>query len=896
MSVPLFRAETLRTELSDRDLLDYLKSYLSETLDAVREEQRTGPAGGNGACRKQADAMDNVVRALHDRARERFLSSSPELKYRMAVVSVGGYGRRELCPKSDIDLLFLHAYKVDPYVEAMTERILYPLWDLGLDVGYSVRNLRETFKMAAADDSIRTALMDFRLVAGDVPFFRESAAEIEKFLFFADADRFIEKKLAEIRNRHAKYGETVYVLEPNVKEGKGGLRDLHSAVWVARVKYKCKDLVELRNKGVIGVNTVRAIEHAQDYLLRVRSELHILTGKKTDVLTFEVQDAIAAVFGYRDRGRDLAVERFMRTYYMNAAVTVHLAEELLEQVDRHIMEGFRKPLYSLQKKKIDGVAVLYKGKLSPLAGVSFRKEPLRILEFFRVMQKTRSVPTAQAKKSIQRSLAALGPEFPRNPRATELFLAILSDPHHLHETLLFMHECRFLGRYIPEFAPLSFRVQRDIYHVYTVDIHLILAATILPGLERQKRRTPEEEEFLAIYRSIPRKDLLVLAVLCHDIGKGKGHGHSRIGAEIVARIGERMGLSRGEIDDFVFLVEHHLLMAHVSQRRDMHDIEMIIHFCDTVKTTARLDMLYLLTYADLRAVGPEVWSEWKAMLLRELYEKGRNVLETGTLKRPFVEMPRKRREKVREMLSGFPAENVSEYLAQFDDRYFLGTPDERFADHLRIFSSFDWTGPRIESFDSPRVGTSEIIIVCADEHGLFSKIAGVMSVNGINILNATISTSDEGVALDTFFVTYMGKSLKDHPKKDRLVADLNATLRRETDVETLFAERKSARFVRDKVTKFRPTRVVFDNDVSSRYTVVDIFTYDRIGLLYDITRTLAGMKIEIALSKISTKADQVADVFYLMDEEGRKIVHPERLEEIRRALLEAIGNGEGTDG
>jgi [protein-PII] uridylyltransferase len=896
VSVPLFRAETLRPGLSEHDFLDYLKSYLSDTHTAVREELRSGPAGGNDACRKQADAMDNVLRALHDRARERFLSTSPELKYRMAVISVGGYGRRELCPKSDIDLLFLHAYKVDPYVEAMTERILYPLWDLGLDVGHSVRNLNETFRMAAADDSIRTALMDFRLVAGDAPFFRESADQIEKFLFFSDADRFIEKKLAEIRNRHAKYGETVYVLEPNVKEGKGGLRDLHSAVWVARVKYKCKTLVELRNKGVIGENTLRAVEHAQDYLLRVRSELHILTGKKTDVLSFEVQDPMAAVFGYRDRGRDLAVERFMRTYYMNASVAVHLAEELLEQVDRRIAEGFRKPLYSLRKKKIDGVAVLYKGKLSPLAGVSFRKEPLRILEFFRVMQKTRSVPTAQAKKSIQRSLAGLGPEFPRNPRAAELFLAILSDPHHLHETLLFMHECRFLGRYIPEFAPLSFRVQRDIYHVYTVDIHLILAATILPGLEGKTGRTSEEEDFLAIYRSIPRKDLLALAVLCHDIGKGKGHGHSRIGAEIVARIGERMGLSRDETADLVFLVEHHLLMAHVSQRRDMHDIEMIIHFCDTVKTTARLDMLYLLTYADLRAVGPDVWNQWKAMLLRELYEKGRNVLETGKLKRPFTERPRQRREKVREILTAVPPGAVEEYLSRFDDRYFLGTPDERFADHLRILSSYDGAIPRIEVFDSPPMGTSELIVVCPDEHGLFSKIAGTLSANGINILNATIATSGDGVALDTFYVTYMGKSLQGLPKKHRLVEDLVAVLRRETDVETLFAERQAARYVREKVTRFRPTRVVFDNEVSSRYTVVDIFTYDRIGLLYDITRTLAAMKIEIALSKISTKADQVADVFYLMDEDGKKIVRPERLEEIRKGLLEAIGSGEGPAG
>ncbi|HEU5360313.1 MAG TPA: ACT domain-containing protein, partial [Candidatus Deferrimicrobiaceae bacterium] len=543
----------------------------------------------------------------------------------------------------------------------------------------------------------------------------------------------------------------------------------------------------------------------------------------------------------------------------------------------------------LRKRKVAGVGVLYRGKLAPLGGVSFREEPLKILEFFRAMQKTRSVPTAEAKKSIQRALPALGPEFRRDKRAARLFLAILSDPNHLRETLLFMHECRFLGRYIPEFASLSFRVQRDIYHVYTVDIHLILAASVLPGLLVKSRRTRDEEEFLALYRKIPRKDLLVLAILCHDIGKGKGHGQSRIGAEIVARVGERLGLSRQEIDDLVFLVEHHLLMAHSSQRRDMHDIELILGFSETVGTPDRLDLLYLLTYADLRAVGPDVWTQWKGMLLLELYEKGKNFLETGKLKRPFIERPKQRREQVREMLSGFPAEDVSKYLSRFDDRYFLGTPDARFPDHLRLLSSYDGVTPRIEAFDSPESGTSEIIIVCPDEHGLFSKIAGTLSVNGVNILNASISTSVDGVALDTFYVTYLGKSLKDDPKKDRVATDLSAVLGGETTVEALIAERKVPRFVREKVSRYRPTRVVFDNSVSSRYTVVDIFTYDRIGLLYDITRTLADLGLDIVLSKISTKADQVADVFYLMDGEGKKIVLPERLEEIRRALLEAIG-------
>lgn len=890
MAAPVFNAALAGNHTPDREFHDYLKEYLSGTLASVREEQRETLAGGIAATRRYSDAVDAVIRALYLRARERFLASASDLQYRLCVASVGGYGRRELCPKSDIDLLFLYPYKVDRYVEAVTESILYPLWDLGMDVGHSVRSVKETIRMAAADDSIRTALMDCRMVAGDEAFYGESVPDLEKFLFYSNADRFIDGKREEMRLRHAKFGATVYVLEPNVKEGKGGLRDLHTALWAARIKYKCRDLRDLRNKGVLTAKTIRAVEHAQDWLLRVRNELHILTGKKSDVLTFEAQDRMAGIFGYRSRGRDLAVERFMRTYYMNAAMAVHLAEEILEQVDRFLSTGIRGRIHSLQRKKIGGVGVLYKGKVHPLGGVSFQREPGKIFEFFRAMQQTRSALSAEAKKTIQRALPSIDPGFREDPASSKRFLEILSDPQYLRETLTAMHECRFLDRYIPEFASLSFRVQRDIYHVYTVDIHLIRAAGILAGIVTGTERTREEEEFLALYRAIPRKDLLNLAILFHDVGKGKGHGHSKIGAGIVREIGNRMGLPAEQVSDLVFLVEHHLLMAHISQRRDMHDIELILGFAETVGTLRRLDMLYLLTYADLRAVGPDVWTQWKAMLLAELYAKARNFLETGTLKRIFEEEPRRRREHVGELLGGFPKEEVLRFLSRFDDRYFHATPDARFSDHFRILQEFDGKTPRVQLSDVPDAGASEILIACPDRHGLFAKIAGTLSANGFNILNATISTSIDGVALDSFYVNYLEKPLRDDPKGERVAADLVAVLRGETSVEQLLAERMPARFVREKVSRYRPTRVVFDNEASSRHTVVDIFTYDRIGLLYDITRTFSAMKIDIALSKISTKADQVADVFYLRNREGGKIRRPEDLEELRAALLAAIGD------
>ena len=890
MPLPSLSQDLLRTDLPDRDFLESLKEFLLGTHIAVREEQRQGLYGGVEACHKISGAMDELLSVLHDRARARFRASASDTSYRMSVVAVGGYGRRELCPHSDVDLLFLHGYKVDRFVESMTEWMLYPLWDLGLEVGHSVRNIKETIRLAGADDSIRTALLDHRLVTGDDSLYGESTRDLDRFLYFQAGDKFIEKKIREMRSRHAKVGSTVYLLEPNIKEGRGGLRDLQTAVWGARIKYKCDDLAELRRKGVLGARTVEAIRHVLDYLLRVRNELHYLQGKKADILGFEVQERLAERFRYQPVGANQAVERFMRSYYLHAASTARLSDEVIEEVGRFLPEeGGRKPFFFLKRKIIGEGGILYKGQLQVKDRASFEKEPIRILEFFRSMQKTKSVLSPQARRNIQLALPAVGAAFREDREAAKLFLEILADPVHLRETLLAMNESRFLARYIPEFAPLYCKVQRDLYHVYTVDIHSIRCASVLAEIETSASRTEEEEEFHRIHATLRNPGLFHLAILFHDIGKGKGQGHSRIGAEIVARIGARWGLAEQDVSDLVFLVEQHLLMANVSQRRDLHDIELILSFADTVGTVSRLDQLYLLTYADMKEVAPEVWTQWKAMLLAELYEKGRNVLDQGALKRPFEERAQRRLQQVREFLAGEPMETVDRFLARVDDRYLLGTPDGRFVEHCRTLEAFDGKTPTIVVIDLPESGTTEFLVVCPDERGLFAKIAGTLSANSMNILNASIATTVDGVALDTFYANYLGKSLQGGPKKERVIADLSRVLIGEITVEALMADPRAGKFVRDRVPRYRPTRVVFDNTVSSRCTVVDIFTYDRIGLLYDITSTLTSLGIDIALSKISTKADQVADVFYIVDRDGRKITTPDRQEEIRQALLASIG-------
>ncbi|HEY5190514.1 MAG TPA: HD domain-containing protein, partial [Candidatus Deferrimicrobium sp.] len=415
-------------------------------------------------------------------------------------------------------------------------------------------------------------------------------------------------------------------------------------------------------------------------------------------------------------------------YYLHAASAARLSDEVLEEVGRFLPEeGSRKPFFFLKRKLIGDGGILYKGQLQVKDRASFEKEPIHILEFFRSMQKTKSVLSPQARRNIQLALPAVGTAFREDREAARLFLEILADPVHLRETLLAMNESRFLARYIPEFAPLYCKVQRDIYHIYTVDIHSIRCASVLAEIETSASRTQEEEEFHRIHATVRNPGLFHLAILFHDIGKGKGQGHSRIGAEIVARIGARWGLEEQDVSDLVFLVEQHLLMANVSQRRDLHDIELILSFADTVGTASRLDQLYLLTYADMKEVAPEVWTQWKAMLLAELYEKGRNVLDQGALKRPFEERAQRRRQQVREFLGGEPGETVDRFLDRVDDRYLLATPDGRFVEHCRTLAGFDGKTPVIVVIDLPESGTTEFLVVCPDERGLFAKIAGTLS-------------------------------------------------------------------------------------------------------------------------------------------------------------------------
>ncbi|WP_298273350.1 [protein-PII] uridylyltransferase [Geobacter sp.] len=863
------------------------KHFLTHYRGEIMALHRAG-ARGDSVVREITAMTDTLIRKLF-RSITRDLSQHGKGKNHLTLMAIGGYGRGELNPFSDIDLMFLYSGKDQARVEDIAQKLLYFLWDMKLDVGYSVRNLQDCVEMAASDSTVRTALLDARVLAGS----RILAKEFEKVMvtqiLARRSDSFIREKVDELRKRREKYGSSVYLLEPNVKESEGGLRDLHTALWVAKIKYKVSDPKELIVKGVLSEEELAGYREALAYLWRIRNELHFSAGRKSDQLTFDAQTRLAAFFGYEDSGRTLAVEEFMRDYYLHATKVEHIASSLIATCSRRDEGAFRILGYFIRRPVGDGFYIL-KGELVVPDESVFEKEPARLMKIFEYAQKHGVAISVAAKALIRKSLHLVNDKFRRNKEVNQSFFAILRSDKGVSETLRLMHHLEFFNRFIPEFGHIFCKVQHDLYHIYTVDMHSLFAVEEIIRLLRGERE--EELPLLTqLARQVDKRELLLLAVLFHDIGKGEGGGHAEKGSAMMPTIARRMGLSREDSERLEFLVGTHLLMAHIAQRRDLHDEKMIIQFARQMEKSENLKMLYLLTYADIRAVGVDVWTEWKAMLLQELYEKAFNVLERGDFRlEARSERVKNVKRKVLEIIGiDFPPAVVKEELKAMTIRHLLSNPPEVIAEHVKHLLQLEHEKIVTRVSHEPEGGYSNFTICILDVPGLFSMITGVMAANGINILGAQIHTSSNGKALDILQVNSpQGFVITDESRWKRVEDDLRQVLTGKIQVGALVAKRQRPTLLTERVKPRFPSRVEIDNEVSSDYTVIDIYTHDKVGLLYLITSTLTELGLYIGISKISTKVDQVADVFYVRDIFGHKITSPERLEEIRERLLKAI--------
>jgi [protein-PII] uridylyltransferase len=863
------------------------KHFLGHYREEIKIKHRAGESGEWVV--KAITAMSDTLIMKLFRCITDDLSDSQPAGEQLTLVAIGGYGRGELNPFSDIDLMFLHSGKTPQPTENIAQKLLYFLWDMRLDVGYSVRTPADCQEMANADMTVKTALVDSRFLIGNSQLYAGYQKILLTQILAKRSDAFIHEKLDELKKRREKYGSSVYLLEPNLKEGEGALRDLHSALWVAKIKYKITQPRELIVKGVLSEEELIAYDNSLSYLWKLRNELHYLSGRKNDQLTFDAQIKLAQFFGYADKGKSLAVEEFMRDYYLHATKVEHVTSSIISRcVVRE--EGAGKLLgYFIRRPVGEGFYVM-KGELVIPDESIIEKDPTRLMKIFEFAQKHGVALNIKVKSLIRSSLDLVNDKFRRSREVNVSFFNILRADKGVADTLRLMHHLEFLIRFIPEFERIYCKVQHDLYHIYTVDVHSIFAVEEIIRLQQGEHKK-ELPLLTGLVNEVDKRELLLLAVLLHDIGKGDGGGHADIGASLIPTIARRMGLSREDTDRLEFLVRNHILMAHIAQRRDLHDEKMIIQFARQMEKSENLKMLYLLTYADIKGVGPDVWTEWKALLLQELYDKAFKVLERGDFRlEASSERVKKVKRKVLEILGDeYPAAEVKEELKAMTTRQLLSNPSAVLAEQIKILLALDENRIIMKVVHELEKGYSSFTICTFDVPGLFSMITGAMAANGINILGAQIHTSTNGKALDVLQVnSSQGFVITDESRWQRLQEDMRQVLEGKIRVSVLVDKKQRPTLLTEKPKPKFPTRVEIDNEVSEGYTVIDIYTHDKVGLLYLITSTLTDLGLYIGVSKISTKVDQVADVFYVKDIFGHKVTTAEKLAEVSGRLLAAI--------
>lgn len=894
--------------------LPLLDRHLGDETDARRVRQRTvellaeqraramsdieagfasHPRAARETVRAIASLTDGLVTAVHHVATTRLHPQrSPSESERLAVLAVGGYGRAEMAPASDVDLLFLTPWKITAWAESVVESMLYMMWDLKLKIGHSIRSVDDCLRLGAADMVIRTSLVEHRLVAGHAPLAEELRHRLWSELFERTVPEFIEAKLEERAARHARQGGQRYVLEPNVKEGKGGLRDLQTLYWIAKYIHRVDRAVELVDLGVFTRDEHMAFWQAEDFLWAVRCHLHLIAGRPVDVLSFDMQVEVARRMGFADGPARRGVEYFMQHYFRHATRVGELTRIFLTELEaRHVRSAPLIGRLFRRRKKMRPGFLDKQGRLSIEDEKTFLADPLNILRLFEEALRASILIHPDAMRIVAANLDLIDEHVQSDPEAIRIFMDLLLKHGNPERALRRMNELGVLAAFIPEFEPVVAMMQFNHYHHYTVDEHSIQCVAALAEIERG-----EHPEDLPLSSEIMQtaglnRKALYLATLLHDIGKGRPEDHAILGAHIARRIATRFGLERDEIETIEWLVRNHLLMSDVAQKRDISDPRTLRDFAKAVKTRRRLDMLLVLTVCDIRGVGPGTWNNWKAMLLRKLYQETAAALENG-----LEELNRDRRQaeakrSLRHMLiaKGWDMREIRAELGRHYDAYWPGLPTHTQASFAQMLRGIGPDEIRIELRADADRDATRAAFVLSDHPGIFSRLAGALSLTGANVVDARTYTTRDGYATAVFWV----QDAEGHPFAEDRLPRLRQTILRTLAGEIVARE---AFATRDKPKKrnseFRfPTHVTFDNEGSDIYTIIEVDTRDRPGLLYDLTRTLAANHIQIVSAVIATFGAQVVDSFYVKDMFGLKLHSASKRESLEKKLRAAIADG-----
>ena len=869
-------------------VVELLRQALARGREEIAERLLAKPSAGSECAEGQAFLVDQLVRLIHDHVTDHvYPVANRSTGERLTVMAVGGYGRGEMAPHSDVDIAFLTPGKQTPWCEQVIEAMLYFLWDLGLKVGHSSRSLDDMVRMAKSDLTICTALLEGRYVWGDQELFAEARRKFWAEVAQGTERQFVTDKLAERNERHKRLGDSRYVVEPNVKEGKGGLRDLHTLYWIGKYIHKVRDASELVAVGLLTRPEYRAFQKAENFFWAVRCHLHAITRRAEDRLTFDLQREVAARMGYSDRPGKRGVERFMQYFFLQAKVVGNLTGVFLAQLDeqfakkqpRGLLAGFR-----ARKRLVKGYPV-FGGRIAAPADNWFVEDPVRLIEIFVLADSEGLLIHPDTMRLITRDVRAVD-AVRKDPRANALFMDLLTSRNDPETVLRWFNEAGVFGRFVPEFGRVNAQMQFDMYHHYTVDEHTIRAIGLLARIEKGELKG-EHPLAHGIIHKIQSRPVLYTAVLLHDIAKGRGGDHSVLGAEIALRLCPRFGLDQDDTELVSWLVRTHLTMSATAFKRDLADWKTITDFVATVESVERLRQLTLLTIVDIRAVGPGTWNGWKRQLLHELYDAAEERLRLGHAQHGREERVAAKKRRVAERL-GKAGKLVDGVGKQLGDAYWIAEPEDIIAMNLVQMDANKGTPLAIATeYDAARAATL-VMVLAADHPGLFYRIAGGIHLAGGNIIDARIHTARNGMAVDNFLVQDpLGRPFMEESQLARLKTMITDALANRVKLVPQLAARPLAR-PRADAFEVRP-RVEFDNQASNRFTVVEVSARDRPALLNRLARALFEGKLIVHSAHIATYGERAVDTFYVTDLLGEKIEPGARQKAVEKRLMDAAG-------